>query len=40
MTRVEECCEAILKYRVQHLSGDNVLESERALNMLAVKTAR
>lgn len=40
MTRVEECCEAVLKHRVQHLSVDNMLESERALNILAVKTAR
>ena len=40
MTRIKACCEAVLKYRMQHLSGDNVLESEQAFNTWTVKTAR
>ena len=32
MNRTEECCEAVLKYRMQHFSGEHLLQSERALN--------
>ena len=29
MIRTEECCEAVLKYKMQHFFGEHLLESER-----------